>query len=371
MSPSEYPARPSRQTRPKSRATRRSFFRMHAASFFNLSRIAVFFSLCLVSQAVGVSRVAAADQDSFALTPRTTIRFATQRQGQELLARPDSFLKSLSRFDLEIRVRKVEATAEQLLTTIRDDVVGWEPADQARFLGILASLQPKLIPFHIPWPAEIWLVRTRGNIESGAAYCRQEAVVIPERMDRMGPEELERLLTHELFHVMSNQNPQLRKQLYQIVGFDQMQPLELPASLADRKITNPDAPTIDCYLWVVHQGEVLPAAPLLVARSSYQSDGPQSLFALLQFQLVALQPHEPTTNEDTELPRFDVRWHEGQPLLLSPDRACLFWNIGVNTNYIIHPEEVLADNFVFLVHQRSGLPTPRIVESLESLLRAP
>jgi hypothetical protein len=42
--------------------------------------------------------------------------------------------------------------------------------------------------------------------------------------------------------------------------------------------------------------------------------------------------------------------------------------IGRNTTYIIHPEEILADNFVHLVRQREKLATPRIVEELQKVL---
>jgi hypothetical protein len=314
------------------------------------------------------------------LTPDTTIHFATRAEGERLLSRPDRFLESLSRFDREIRVGKSSATEAELLAAIREDVVDWEAEELTRYRETLSALRPKLARFHIPWPERIWLVRTRGEMESGAAYCRQEAIVIPRRMDQKSPEELEHLLTHELFHVLSNQNPGLRPKLYGIVGFEPMEPLELPAPLADRKITNPDAPKIDCFLWVVHQGEVLPAAPLLLARSPFREDGPSSLFALLQFQLVALQPQQEPAAPDSPTLRsrratgpssrsesFQVLQREGEPLLLNPDRACLYWNIGINTNYIIHPEEVLADNFVYLIHDRPDLPTPRIVEQLRQL----
>jgi hypothetical protein len=307
----------------------------------------------------------------FQLNSETTFHFASPEKGRQLLSRRDTFLSSLSRFDREIRVRSVGATHQQVLEAIQNDVVAWGDRQVARYLRILATLRPKLARFDLPWPAEIWLVRARGDMESGAAYCRQEAIVIPEPMDRRSEEELERLLTHELFHILSNQNPKLREQLYEIVGFERMDPLQLPAPLADRQITNPDAPVIDCFLWVVAQGEVHPAAPVLLARHAYQPDGPQSLFALLEFHLVVLEPHDLDNGPPSDLPAYQVRESDGKPWLLSPDRACLFWNIGINTNYIIHPEEVLADNFVYLIHARTDLPTPRIVNNLRNLFAKP
>ena len=41
---------------------------------------------------------------------------------------------------------------------------------------------------------------------------------------------------------------------------------------------------------------------------------------------------------------------------------------GDNTKYIIHPEEIMADNFSYLVMGKTNLKTPRIVEHLKVLL---
>ena len=42
--------------------------------------------------------------------------------------------------------------------------------------------------------------------------------------------------------------------------------------------------------------------------------------------------------------------------------------IGRNTRYIIHPEEILADNFVLLVRGERKVRTPRIIDDLQRVL---
>jgi hypothetical protein len=42
--------------------------------------------------------------------------------------------------------------------------------------------------------------------------------------------------------------------------------------------------------------------------------------------------------------------------------------IGKNTNYIIHPDEIMADNFVRLVMADKDVPTPQIIEQMRSVL---
>jgi len=41
--------------------------------------------------------------------------------------------------------------------------------------------------------------------------------------------------------------------------------------------------------------------------------------------------------------------------------------IGRNTQYIIHPEEILADNFVFLVHNNENVATPELLKSMKAI----
>jgi hypothetical protein len=48
-----------------------------------------------------------------------------------------------------------------------------------------------------------------------------------------------------------------------------------------------------------------------------------------------------------------------------------FTAIGLNTRYIIHPEEILADNFTLLVRGDSKVRTPRILEELKRVLAEP
>jgi hypothetical protein len=46
--------------------------------------------------------------------------------------------------------------------------------------------------------------------------------------------------------------------------------------------------------------------------------------------------------------------------------------IGRNTNYIIHPEEILADNFALLVLGEQKVPSPEIPQRMkEVLMRKP
>ena len=60
---------------------------------------------------------------------------------------------------------------------------------------------------------------------------------------------------------------------------------------------------------------------------------------------------------------------KGQPVVINPREEQAFLDkIGQNTNYIIHPDEILADNFVRLVMSDDNVPTPQIIDEMRRVL---
>jgi hypothetical protein len=45
-----------------------------------------------------------------------------------------------------------------------------------------------------------------------------------------------------------------------------------------------------------------------------------------------------------------------------------FEQVGRNTNYVIHPEEILADNFALLMMDKRDVPSPEILEKMRRAL---
>ena len=55
-----------------------------------------------------------------------------------------------------------------------------------------------------------------------------------------------------------------------------------------------------------------------------------------------------------------------KPKLLKPDEVeGFFEQIGRNTSYILHPEETLANNFVFLITEKKDLKNPEIPKKIK------
>ena len=59
----------------------------------------------------------------------------------------------------------------------------------------------------------------------------------------------------------------------------------------------------------------------------------------------------------------------GRPQLLDPRPTSGYLDqVGRNTGYIIHPDEILAENFVKLIHGMTNVPSPVVIAGMRSVL---
>ena len=316
----------------------------------------------LISTSIALLLSSVAGAIELPLHGDSVVRFASAEEGASWVAAKDSHIRSLSRFDLQSRLETDrEVSLDDFLKFASEQVRPWSAEDIERIKPVIESIRARLEPLKPVLPAKVFLVHTTGRVEANAAYCRGDAIVLPTKMARLPARRLERLLIHELFHIISRQHLPRRQRLYAIIGFQPCTEIAMPASLADRKITNPDAPTIDYFIEVAVDGKTFKTAPVLYASvDNYDPERGGSFFRYLVFRLLAV---EQVAGEWRAVER------EGRPLLIDPKTLASYYDqIGRNTNYIIHPDEILADNFVHLMMKDEKLASPRIIEEMRKVL---
>lgn len=298
------------------------------------------------------------------IAPGRLVRFATAEEGRSILAADDAFTGSLSQFDLQSRLKSgEEITLEDWKRSASAEVRDWNTDQKQPVIESLSRLSKRLAGYELPLPKEITLVHTTGQEEGHAAYTRGTAIVLPDKVLKYSPVQLDKLLAHELFHVMSRHDGALRQRLYRIIGFEVCEPIALPPSLAPRKITNPDAPLIDCTIELKSaDGKVFTGAPVLYANAKqYDATKGGSFFQYLTFRLLVVERKGNVWQP--------VLLESGEPVVIDARKEDAFYEkIGKNTNYVIHPDEILADNFVHLIMENRDLMTPRIVEEMRLAL---
>ena len=305
----------------------------------------------------------AADALELPLAGETKIVLAGVAEGQKVLVTSDAFTQSLSRFDLQARLKRTEnATLAEWKKFVAAEVLPWSAEEIAHVKPAVTVLAEKLKRLKLPLPEKVLLVHMSGKEEGDAAYTRANTIFLPSKVLSYPPERLEDLLCHELFHVLSRHDAETRQRLYGIIGFRACEEIPLPAMLKDRKLTNPDAPQINCTIDLKIEGRVITATPILFANAeNYDAEKGGSLFRYLTFRLMVVE-------------KKDGKWQSatsgGGPVLLDPPKVASYLEqIGSNTGYIIHPDEILADNFIKLVKEDKKLNSPKIVEQMQSVLK--
>lgn len=295
------------------------------------------------------------------------VRFATRTDGAAILSERDDFVMAMSGFDRSARLKtREEVSVDRYLGFAAGEALEWGGGETAGWTEALREVARCLEPWRLPFPSLVSLVKTSGKEEGGAAYTRGTAICLPQRIvSESSGEGRRRLLLHELFHVLSRNAPELRLELYRIVGFEEGTDIELPPHIARVKITNPDAPRVNVVMELEREGAKLHFAPILLSRSeAYDPDLGGEFFNYMQHKMIAVESK-------------GGRWvstatgAEGAPRLFDPHELEGFdEKIGRNTGYILHPDEILADNFVLLVTgvEPRNVPTPRILEEMRRAL---
>jgi hypothetical protein len=235
----------------------------------------------------------------------------------------------------------------------------WSNDERARLTAAFAAIEPRLESLLPALDEPILIVKTSGEEEGGAGYTRENAVMLPQADDDAS--QLQRTLAHEIFHVASRNHPDMRRALYRAIGFEECGEVVLPAALAARKMTNPDAPINEHCIEITVDGAKVWGMPILLARQErFDPAAGIPFFGYLTLSMLLVDrgstPAQPALRN-------------GAPALAPMDRVQgYFEQVGRNTNYIIHAEEILASNFERLVLGEQGAPSPEVLARIRAEL---
>ena len=289
-----------------------------------------------------------------------SVHFATVSEAKALLAKQDVYIQGLSPFERAAKTKQAgPVSTGQYIEFIQGQALEWDADDKAKLREVIAAAKPKLAKFAKHLPRRITFIKTTGKDEGAAPYTRGTSIVLPRRTASQSAKGLERLFYHELFHIISRGNPELRDELYKVIGYKKCGVVSLPSDMMPRRISNPDAPVVEHCIRVTKDGESHWCAPVLFSRTpKYDPETGGTFFRYLEFRLMAI---------DRKTSKAILK--DEKPILLKPDAVKGFFEqIGRNTNYIIHPEETLANNFVHLMTGKQDLKNPEILEKIEAIL---
>lgn len=299
------------------------------------------------------------------ISGETSVIFATANEGREILTKRDDFVQRLSPFDRSARLKtQREISESEFLEFVGRNVLEWNNNEIQKVQSAFQGIRSELKALSLPLPEKVYIVKTTGNEEGGAAYTRSNAIVLPERYLNKSAAKIQKTICHELFHIMSRANPVLRDRFYKAIGFVKCNEIIFPPALKPQKITNPDAPMNDHYIKLEIKGDEALAVPILFSKvKQYDEERGGDFFDYIQLRFIEVERHN---SSSIVTPVYD----DNRPIFIDMrQQSGFFEQVGKNTQYIIHPEEILADNFAFLVMKQRGLPSPGILKKMEKILK--
>jgi hypothetical protein len=178
-------------------------------------------------------------------------------------------------------------------------------------------------------------------------YTRENGIYIPKDMVVSGNEStLTQILIHEIFHIQSRNYPTLQQKIYAEIGFIKLDRIpDMPAAFRSRILLNPDGTDWNFAIPLRLQDEEELAYPMIVSNQPQFDPAVPAFFAYLKFQLFPLYASDK---------RYELDYTDDFIGLGQDWYGPFFQKITNNTQYIIHPDELAADNFVLLTRRKAG-----------------
>ena len=288
------------------------------------------------------------------------VQFASVDEAKKMLTTEDNYTKSWSQFDIDSRVQKKEAMKSELFDFIQQQIEPWSIKEEQPVKEIIDFIDKRIasLNLEIEIPEEIYFIKTTCKEEGGAlGYTRSNYIVLSKTAFEGSTDNLQKLIIHELFHVLSRNNESFRAKLYDIIGFQIMNNVEYPKSIKDRRITNPDAPQTDNFIKLKTEKAYVECMMILYSKKDYDGG---SFFNYLNIGFLKL------IGKEIKEVAFD---ESGEPIIYSMNEVKSFFEqIGGNTQYIIHPEEILADNFALAIMENAKIKDQWLIDKILSSL---
>ncbi len=259
----------------------------------------------------------------------TNIDIALQFNKQELIETDSLSLRKQYQALLAAQTRNFTPKETELIThSFQQIFTAFSPQQQKSWL-----------------PRQLFCIKTTGE-NYNAYYTRNGCIIIPQNDLNAAIHgdtlELQHKLSHELFHIVSRYNLALRLKLYHRIGFDTIHKLLIDNELLRKNIIeNPDG----TQAARIKLNDTTQGTLICYSRTPDFKLGADNFHAHFKWGMFQVKKQK---NNAWQVITDSL----GESTLSNTWEVPFFRQVGTNTEYLIHPDEILADNFALLIQKR-------------------
>lgn len=288
-------------------------------------------------------------------------RFAGAQEASQLLLSNRSYYDNLTQNDLNFRLQKLDATLEEMETFAAEQTLDWTEEEKAAIDAAMQTIENicEERGYTLPPTDGIIFAKTTMHEECDAnAYTHGTQIYLSERLVQYGlsdfsdaSEYFQEVIAHELFHCLTRNHPDFRRDMYGILGFTVVdEDYDFAPEIDAIIISNPDVEHHNSYASFEINGEMKNCAVIFTGSKPFKKPG-DNFFDDMVTGLIPV---------------------DDLSVMYTSDDAANFWEVfGENTDYVIDPEETMADNFsdTIVFGFDREYETPEIIEAIDAYLK--
>ena len=257
-----------------------------------------------------------------------TYSFLTKEQSKIELLKLDDFLRSLNNKNIGYYVSSGKSNSstnsyslDDYLKLVSNACDEFHHKRKDKIINIIEKINPIWKANNLP-DLNINFIQTTGEEAFDLPYTRGNSIILPSGLRNYSKKFsiLDQvsggLVIHEIFHILTRTYPELKKELYSMFGFFEVDQLKV-----EEFLINPDAPFYNQAITLEDEFKTEFTGVLNIHIKT--KDGKESL-------------------EWKEI--YNLKTKE----YIHFKKTNLMERIGPNTEYIIHPEEICAEHFRML-----------------------
>lgn len=286
-------------------------------------------------------------------------RYASAEEGRELMLSNTEYYANITQADIDNRMGRNDATLDELLDVTTAEIKDFNIIEKYIIDRRIANMVRLLNRngYELPQLDEIVYIKTdmayEGGGFSGYTHGTQiylNSVNIMASIIPGAGEYFDQLMWHELFHCLTRSNPEFRSEMYSLIDFNVTgTDFELPSCVQNLYKSNPDVEHHDSYATFIIDGQ------------------PVDCFVVW----IYLERSADSSSDSTPV----LVPIDGTDTYYLPEQASNFYEVfGTNTDYVIDPEECMADNFKFAMYygingaDGQGYPNPEIIQGVIDIM---